>query len=277
MYRHEGIDGTVSLINYNIGHGGEQGTTTALINDSKREAGDDRGFALLAYLPYFTHSGGPPATALSIGLGSGRTLSHLAEFQLGRIDSVELSEGIIDVNRQILSPSLFSDPRINHVKADGRNFLLVGDQRYDLIVASPSWAVEHASAGLLTDEFFALAKSRLASNGTLAVWVDFYLMSRSDLDIVARTFAKNFKHAMAWYVEGDFIILTGSNAPFRHPPEEYMQAINNYNPDLFGKWNIAMTEGMISGLSSGPINTDDKPIIEFNNARNMITWRAAGS
>lgn len=278
LYRHEGIEGTVSLIKYSFtGHGGEESMGTALVNGSKREAGDDLGFALLAYLPYFTHAGGPPATALSIGLGSGRTLHYLSQFQLSRIDSVELSEGIIDVNRQILSPALFSDPRINHVQADGRNFLLVGNQRYDLIIASPSWAVEQASAGMLTDEFFALAKSRLSRNGTFAVWIDFFLMSHSDLDIIARTFAKNFGHAMAWYVEGDFIILTGSNVPFRHPPGEYMQAINYFNPDVRDKWNIAMTEEMFSKISPGPINTDDKPVIEFSNARNIITWRESDS
>lgn len=204
-------------------------------------------------------------------------MNYLSQFKLGQIDSVELSEGIIDVNRQILSPALFTDPRINHVQADGRNFLLVGNQRYDLIVASPSWAVEQASAGMLIDEFFALAKSRLSRNGTLAVWIDFFLMSHSDLDIIARTFAKNFQHAMAWYVDGDFIILTGSNVPFRHPPGEFMEAINYYNPDLRDKWNIAMTEEMFSRISPGPINTDDKPIIEFTNARNIITWRSSDS
>jgi len=278
LYRHEGIEGTVSLIKYSFaGHGGEASMGTALVNGSKREAGDDLGFALLAYLPYFTHAGGPPATALSIGLGSGKTLNHLSQFQLKRIDSVELSEGIIDVNRQILSPSLFSDPRINHVQADGRNFLLVGNQRYDLIIASPSWAVEQASAGMLTDEFFALAKSRLSPKGAFTVWIDFFLMSRSDLDIILRTFAKNFQHAMAWYVEGDFIILTGSNVSFRHPPGEYMQAVNYYNPALQGKWNIAMTEEMFSKIPPGPINTDDKPVVEFSNARNIITWRESDS
>jgi hypothetical protein len=32
---------------------------------------------------------------------------------------------------------------------------------------------------------------------------------------VTRTFAKSFKHAVAWYVEGNFVILVGSQAPFQ--------------------------------------------------------------
>ena len=276
MYHHEGIDGIVSLIRYSIAGHGEDSMGTALINDSKREAGDDIGFALLACLPYFTHSGEAGGKALSIGLGSGRTLTHLSRFPLSRIDSVELSEGILEVNRRILSPWLFSDPKIHHVQADGRNHLLLSREPYDLIVASPSWAVEQASAGMLTDEFFSLAKSRLADNGTLAVWVDFFLMSHSDLDTVARTLAKNFDHAMAWYVEGDFIIMVGSKAPFRRSPQEIAAAVEQFNPELQGKCNIAMTPDMFWRLSAGPINTDDKPIIEFANARNLITWRSSG-
>lgn len=276
LYHHEGMDGTVSLIDYAVaGHGHSMGT--ALINDSKREAGDDMGFALLAYLPYFAHGGGSGLNALSIGLGSGRTLTHLSRFALDSIDSVELSEGILDVNRKILSPWLFSDPRIHHVKADGRNYLLVAGKPYDLIVASPSWAVEQSSASMLTDEFFALARNNLAPRGVVAVWVDFFLMSHEDLNTVARTFANNFEHCTAWYVEGDFIVLVGSQAPFPVSPEQSLQAIDRFSPELQGKYNIAMTEEMFKNLPAGPLNTDDRPVIEFANARNLITWRSSGS
>lgn len=276
LYHHEGMDGTVSLIDYTVaGHGRSMGT--ALVNDSKREAGDDVGFALLAYLPYFVHGGGSGLDALSIGLGSGRTLTHLSRFALGSIDSVELSEGIMDVNRKILSPWLFEDPRINHVRADGRNYLLVAGKPYDLIVASPSWAVEQASAGMLTDEFFALARKNLSPTGVIAVWVDFFLMTHEDLNTVARTFAKNFEHCTAWYLDGDFIVLTGSPSPFRVSPEQVLQAIDRFSPDLRGKYSIAMTEDMFRDIPAGPLNTDDKPVIEFANARNLITWRSSGS
>lgn len=276
LYHHEGVDGTVSLIDYRVaGHAGSRGT--ALVNDSKREAGDDLGFALLAYLPYFAHGGGAGLDTLNIGLGSGRTLTHLSRFALGSIDSVELSEGIIDVNRKILSPWLFSDPRIHHIRADGRNHLLVASKPYDLIVSSPSWAVEQASAGMLTDEFFALARNNLSPRGTIAVWVDFFLMTHDDLNTVARTFARNFEHCTAWYVEGDFIVLIGSKAPFPLSPEQTLQAIDRFDPSLQGKFSIAMTEEMFQSIPPGPVNTDDKPVIEFANARNLITWRSSGS
>lgn len=271
VYYHEGVDGNVSLIRYGI-HGPDD-AGEVLVNDGKREAGDDVGFALLAYLPYLLH-GGAPRTALSIGLGSGRTLTHLARLPLASLDSVELNEGILDVNRRLLSPWLFSDPRIRHTQADGRNFLLVSDRRFDLIVASPSWAVEQASAALLTDEFFSLARNRLNDDGVFALWVDFFLMSEEDLNVVTRTFARSFEHAVGWYLEGDHVILIGSRAPFPRTREEVMQAVDRWNPPSRGTYGLALDEELIRSIPPGPLNTDDRPVIEFSNARNLITWRA---
>lgn len=270
LYHNEGVNSDVALIEYTL-H--QDSPERALTNNGKREAGDDKGFALLSYLPYFSHGAGQPHKVLNIGLGSGNTLAHMARFPVQHIDSVELSEGIIDVNRRFLKPALFEDPRIDHVRADGRNYLLLSQEKYDLIVASPSWAVENASAGLLTDEFFALASQRLNDDGIVAVWVDFFLMTHEDLEIVARTFSRNFKHAVAWYVEGDFVILVGSKTPFHLPPQTVSQAIEASFPYLKGVFSVAMSEDQIDTLPVGEINTDDRPIIEFRNARHIINWR----
>ncbi|MBU0729444.1 MAG: fused MFS/spermidine synthase [Proteobacteria bacterium] len=270
VYHNEGIDGDVALIKYQV-HNNEY--EWALTNNGKREAGDDRGFAMLAYLPTLHYSYGQPQSVLNIGLGSGNTLKYLAQYPINHIDSVELSEGIIEVNRTVLNPSLFSDPRIDHIKADGRNYLLLSPISYDVIIASPSWAVESASAGLLTDEFFRIAEKRLTPTGVFAVWVDFFMMSRDDLEIVVRTFSRHFNHSLAWYVEGDFVILVGSNTPFITLPDRIVQQVVQKRPDLNRSFRLLMSEEYINTIASGKINTDDKPVIEFHNARHMITWQ----
>ena len=269
LYHREGVNGEVSLISYAV-HGSEEGL--ALVNNGKQEAGDEKGFALLAFLPYFMHSDNP-VKALSIGLGSGHTLSYLSRFPLKHIDSVELSEGIIEANRLFLRPELFSDARIRHVQADGRNYLLLNPDLYDVIIVSPSWAVEAASASMLTDEFFELACNRLQRTGTMAVWIDFFMMTHEDLEMIMRTFSRHFAHATAWYVKGDFIILVGSNSPFP-PLEEVVGKINEYYPALRDNYNVVLAEEGFGSLPPGRINTDDRPVIEFHNARNIITWRS---
>jgi len=87
-----------------------------------------------------------------------------------------------------------------------------------------------------------------------------------------RTFARRFRYATAWYVEGDFIILVGSLAP--QPIDRAQQAIFFSSPDLDGKFSLATSNEGIRRLPPGRINTDDQPVIEFKNARNIITWRA---
>jgi len=116
VFRHQGLESDVALLRYRL-HDNED--VWSLTNNGKREAGDDQGFALLAYLPYFLHpTGSNPKRALNIGLGSGKTLGHLARFPLAQIDSVELSEGIVEANRRFLSPALFTDSRIRHIQTD---------------------------------------------------------------------------------------------------------------------------------------------------------------
>jgi spermidine synthase len=267
VYSHEGIESNVYLVEDII-----NGTSRhILINSGKLEAGDDLGFALLAYLPYSIHSTvEAPKKALSIGMGSGNTLRHMAEFPLERIDCVELSEGILEANRRFLSPELFTDRRIRHFQADGRNFLLLAEEKYDLIIQSPSWAVEMASAALLTDEFFSMVSARLHKSGVFATWLDYFLMTEEDLATVLRTFRRSFPHSVLWHVDDDNLILVGSTDILIPQEERIHEAIERLNPGMGGRHRMLLADRDVQGIPDGPINTDDRPIVEFHNARNII-------
>lgn len=264
LFHEEGVEGDIYLINSGEGY-------PVLINNGKLEAGEAIPFALLAYLPYFSYPAPDlPKKALNIGLGSGNTLSHLARLPIGQIDSVELSSGIIEVNRRILKPELFVDPRIKQIRADGRNFLLLSREAYDIIIASPSWAMEQASAGLLTDEFFQIAANRLTENGVFALWVDFFMLPDEEMEVLVRTFSRHFRHITAWYAEVDNIILTGTNSDVTNSYEAVTEEISMLNPDYKGIFKVAMSEKDIRLLPQGAFNTDDRPVVEFANAKNFI-------
>lgn len=263
LFSHEGVEGNVSLMNYK----GQD----ILVNNGKMETGDDIGFALLAYLPYLTHSGaGKTENALSIGLGSGSTLAYLSELNIGQIDSVEINGDIIEANRRFIIPELFEDPRINHIQADGRNYMLIAKKKYDLIISSPSWVVETSSGELLTDEFFAIAANRLHESGVFATWVDYFMMTERDLHTILRTFSRNFDYVTAWHIAGDHMILIGSNFNFPYNEDLITETLTVSKPDLSGLYRVAFTENDVKRLPKGQINTDDMPVIEFHNARNII-------
>jgi len=241
-----------------------------LINGGKLEAGDDKGFRLLGMLPYFSHraENKRPARALGIGLGSGHTLVELAKRPLMAIDSIEINAKVIEANRKILSPGLFKDGRIRHIRADGRNFLRLERGFYDLIVVTPSWAVDRGSAGFLTREFFETARSKLGDEGVLAFWTDSFLASNEDIEVILRTASKSFPAVNAWKTE-EGIIIVASLAPMRSP-SAISSIITQAAPELEGVFSLAFDADAVAGLPPGEINTDDHPIIELRNARNII-------
>jgi spermidine synthase len=261
----EGADGEVWLL-----RGGPGGELT-LVNGSKLEAGDTPSFALLARLPWCTgRLIGQASNALNIGLGSGHTLRALAETPVRTIDSVELSGGILEANRRFLNPDLFGTPRIQHFHGDGRSHLLVHREAYDLIVVSPSWAVEEGSAALLTDQFFGIAANHLSRDGVIGVWVDFSLMEDADMSHVLRAFAKNFRHVTAWSVPGDDVVLVGSNAD-RYPAEDAVAALaGKATPEAKGQFKVALSDSAPRPASFDGAYDDDLPVVEFDNARNLV-------
>jgi spermidine synthase len=262
-FHEEGIDSEVYLMST------PNDTGLILWNNGKIEGGDRTGFALLGYLPSFTVAKENPEQALNIGLGSGKTLTALADMPFSSVDSVELSQAVLNANRLFLSPELFSNPKVKHIVADGRNYMLV-NKPYDVVVASPSWAVELASAGLYTDEFFALAASRITEKGAFGIMVDLEAIPDNDVDLIVRTFSRHF-HLTAWSAAGNIILVGTKGAP-SSTPDEVAGRILKIRPDLKGVFRLAMTdqEARQAYAAGGTINTDDLSIIEFHNAKNIV-------
>jgi spermidine synthase len=270
LFRDEGIEGDVWLVR----SGAPAHRETTLVNGGKLEAGDDLSFALLGQLPYFTaRLSGPVRSVLSIGLGSGRTLRRLVELPVESVESVELSRGVLEANRRFLSPELFSDSRVRHVVADGRNQLLVEKHPYDVIVVSPSWATDVASAGMLTDEFFSLAAQRLTPTGTMGVWVDFTMMDDADMSRLLRTFAKSFRHLTAWNVPSGDVVLVGSNSERYANEQKVAELAMNATPAAAGALRVALADAAPRPTRLDDLNTDDRPVLEFANARAFVAGR----
>ena len=125
---------------------------------------------------------------------------------------------------------------------------------YDVIVVSPSWAVELASAGLLTDEFFGLASQRLAFDGTIAIWLDLFYMPDEDVDIVFRTFRRSFPHATAWATEEAEMVLIGSPDPFALSEQEIAKRVVAHTPDLSESFRLARSRASFARKDSPSMN-----------------------
>jgi spermidine synthase len=155
--------------------------------------------------------------ALVIGLGTGTTLGTLAAYPWKKIDVVEISPAIVDAADryfQACNHGAISDPRVAIHHADGRNFVLVSDARYDLIGMELSSIWFAGAASLYSREFYRLVRDRLTPTGVFQQWVQLHHVTRRDLGTVIGTLRGEFKHVALFYGGGQGI-LVASELPLR--------------------------------------------------------------
>ncbi|MDQ6856782.1 MAG: fused MFS/spermidine synthase, partial [Candidatus Dormibacteraeota bacterium] len=104
--------------------------------------------------------------ALIIGNAGGtmaRALAH--EYPGVQIDGVEPDPAVSDIGRELMG--MASVPALHVIEGDGRAFLATTSARYDLIVVD-AYRQAYVPFWLVTQQFFALARSHLNGGGAIA-------------------------------------------------------------------------------------------------------------
>ena len=91
-----------------------------------------------------------PAHPLVIALGGGATSSAVVQQAAGKVEIVELSAGLVAAARMFSDANwrLLDNPRAQLVVSDGRNYVLLADERYDLIAADTIYPTQAYSSNL---------------------------------------------------------------------------------------------------------------------------------
>ena len=204
----------------------------------------------LGHLPAFCHPA--PRSALVIGFGFGATCRAILAHGVASLDCVELvpeeresARFFSEVNGGVLA-----DPRFRFVTGDGRNYLLVTDRRYDL----NSFSAIHPklSANLYTLDFYRLCRERLTSDGVIAAWLPINFLSTAEFAMLIRTFRTVFPHATLWYLGPGHAILIGTLS------------------------RLVLDENGGAALAGdGPLNTDDRPRVEYGISFGTGEWYAS--
>ena len=153
--------------------------------------------------------------ALVIGLGTGTTLGTVAAYPFERIDVAEISPAIVEASRVYYAEQAFhalDDPRVRLHVNDGRNFLFITTEPYDLVTMELSSVWFAGSASLYSKEFYELVRSRLTDGGILQQWVQLHHIRRRELATIVRTLRSVFPH-VALFVGGNQGILVAGNHP----------------------------------------------------------------
>ena len=271
VYQREGLTATVVVQR-------EAGKGRTLTINGRTESGDAfmRTQVLIAHWPLWLARSGD--RVLVIGMGSGATAGSVLQYPIGRLDVVELEAAILDASH-FFEPENgrpLADPRTRAIAADGRNFLLLSDERYDVIISQPSLPWVAGAATLFTQDFFDIAASRLAPGGVFGQWVTADAMGADQLRSVMAAFASVFPHFLVVEPTGGDLFLLGSRRPLTLDPARVAGALAHpaRAGDLgrvlvFGPRDLSLMvvgdESTVGPLLAGVVpNTDENLYVEFS-------------
>jgi predicted membrane-bound spermidine synthase len=237
-----------------------------------------RYMATLAHLPALLHR--DPRSALIGCIGTGTTVGSLTLHpELRRIVAVDLSEAVFDFAPLFvpLNHSFHREPRVEKVVADVRHYLLRSSQTFDVITFEPPPPHDAGVVNLYSQEFYALARRRLAPGGVVAQWMPLDFSRQAVPRMMIRTMMAEFPHVSLWIPNRMEGVAIGSMQPLTVDLGEWrrrmqvpglrddMAAIGFQSPEDLAATFVAAGRALDSLIGAGPIVTDDRPRIEYFN------------
>jgi spermidine synthase len=267
VWQREAVQATVSV------HQERGGTYTLNVSGNHQAStsgATPRVHQRIGNLPMAVH---PDAKhALVIGLGGGATAGALSEHTGVTVDVVELSREVAQAADLFFGPINFGvlrKPTVRLHVDDGRNFLLLTDQRYDVITADVILPIHAGSGNLYSAEYFRLARRALKPGGVVVQWV---AGTDAEYKTIARTFLSVFPETTLW---GDGTLMLGSVEPLRLRREdlewklqvprrrEMLATLGIHSFDDLLRLYVAGPDELRQFVGDGPILSDDRPMVEY--------------
>ena len=173
-----------------------------LANDGKIEGStvitDQKTTSLLAHLPL---SYAPRKDkVLIIGLGTGQTLREvLRHSEVREVICVEINPDILQAAAYFVPEEILEDPRVRFVIADGRHYLKLTKETFDVISSEPSYPYSQGVSQLFTYEFYQLVEKHLEPDGIFCQWIPLYLLSGNEFFSMIKTFGAVYPYFDVWH------------------------------------------------------------------------------
>jgi spermidine synthase len=162
-----------------------------------------------------------PRRVLVIGCGAGVTAGSVS------VDPEVEQETICEIEAEVprtaaeffsaINDGVIDDPKVQVRIDDARQFLRSTDEMFDAITSDPFDPWVRGAANLYTEEFFALAKRRLAPGGAITVFVQLYEAGtpavKSEIATFLRVFPEGLVFGNTSAGEGYDLVLLGVNGP----------------------------------------------------------------
>ncbi len=244
----------------------------------------------LGLLPLLLHP--HPQRVAFIGLATGITASAAPALDVAETTVVEIVPEVATAARTHFAAwndGILDQPNVRLVLDDGRRFLQATEDRFDVIVSDLFIPWHAGTSSLYAREMYATVARRLAPGGVFCQWLPLYQLTREEFDVIAHTFLAVFPDVHLWradfYPDRPVVALVGRLAPAAVDLEEVRGRIERLpvwsRDDLLASpLGLAMLHAGDLRAAAGdfehaPLNTDDRPYIEFLAPR-LTRMTAAG-
>ena len=228
-----------------------------------------------------------PIRTAVVGLGTGSTAGWLAAIpSVERVDVMELEPLVAKFTAQcaLANQNIMQNPKLHLMIGDARETLLTLRDPYDIIVSEPSNPYRVGIANLYTREYYEAARARLRPGGLFVQWLQTYNVDYRTVSIFYATFHSVFPHVETWQSQSGDLLLIGSQEPMVYDVTALRGRLKQspFHEAVAQVWRTDDLEGVFSHYVGNdgfpkvmladhdiPLNTDDRPILEFAFARNL--------
>jgi len=241
--------------------------------------------ALLGHLPMALHPN--PKRVAVIGLGTGITAQGVASWKPDVLDIYELEPAVEEAAAFFASEGGGVPAGANVVHADGRRAFtaqspFAAPDKYDVVTTDPIHPGVAGSAALYSADHYD-AMSRNAA--IVCQWLPLYQLTPGDVRLIVRTFVRSFRHAYA-FLAGPDAVLIGSRealsvdeqalrARLQSPAGEKLAAFGLDAPGRLLGLLVRGPEQLRTFAGNGPVNTDDRLVLEFRAGRHWYEQQQA--
>ncbi|MFI5221333.1 MAG: fused MFS/spermidine synthase [Bacteroidia bacterium] len=240
---------------------------TALVPETK----------IMSHLPILIHN--DPHEMLIICFGMGTCLRSAVTHKEINCDVVELVGEEYETFKYFHKDAaeVLANKRVHPYTDDGRNFLLMQEKKYDVIVidpAPPLWSA--GTVNLYTSDFFGLCKKHLNTNGIMCMWIP--PESKTDVKMIMRSFYQVFPKTTVYggaSYPGFFLIggvndfkIDSNRFMMADQDKEVMKDLNEWGMLFKSSANLLDLKIMSSGelkkcVENSYVITDNFPYTEF--------------
>jgi spermidine synthase len=198
-----------------------------------------------------------------------------------------------------MTGGLFKDPRADVLVEDGRHYLMATDNSFDMINADLFVPFRSGAGSLYTKEHFESSKKRLTPDGVFVQWLPLYQLTENEFSIIAQTMIEVFDQVSMWrhnFQPGDDVVaLIGHQqgqalpASLINSREDKLFAVSGKDHRDLMRLNLPLDPQTILFFYGGnltaarelfetyPVNTDDRPVIEYQAPRSYRRKNATES